>query len=276
MKKANSLNEQIDRILQVSEYKIPETKRSLVEMMSPLGEIAPSPVQTQGAQAQPAVAQQQPPQNDAAFEHEIDTALSQIVQTLPQELQKVATTQGDRDGQLEPVGQTAQQPLAGQQTVQATQQSQTSQPAVPTQQVAETELDEALLATIAGGALAAPAIAGLIGKTASFLGKKLDNQTIQAFGEKVSHMAEHLHHKYIGTIEKLISPLTQRADPQTRTKIANGIFYALVATLGGAGALGASHAAHSGNLGLAAIEGGLTGVKASELISAVRGIIPKI
>jgi hypothetical protein len=35
MKNTRSLNEQIDRILAVSDYKIQETKRSLVEMVIP-------------------------------------------------------------------------------------------------------------------------------------------------------------------------------------------------------------------------------------------------
>jgi len=265
--KPKSINEQIERILAVSDYKIPETKRVLVEMVTPLGEVTPAapaaPAAAPAAQGQVAPPQQVNPQQvDATFEREIDSALNQIMRELPQDLQQVATTQGDRDGQLEPVGQ-----AGAQGSVQGTQ---------PAQQVAEAELDEALLATIAGGALAAPAIANLIGKATAFLGKKLDNQTIQGFGEKVSHIADHLHHKYIGTIEKIISPMTRNATPETRHKISMGIFYALVAVLGGAGAIGASHAAHTGNIGLAAVEGGLTGVKASELITAARAVIPKI
>ena len=268
MKKANSLNEQIDRILQVSDYKIPETKRTLVEMVTPIGEVAPMP-QQQPAQGQQQPNPQQTQQADAAFEREVDTALNQLIQTLPQQLQQIATTQGDRDGKLEPVGQENQQP--------ATQQpQQAGQPTQQTQPVAESELDEALAATIAGGALAAPAIASLVGKASSYLGKKMDNQTMQQFGEKVSHIAHDLHHKYLEAIKGAIAPYITTLLPKQQETVTNGVFYALVAALGAAGFFGATHAAHSGNVGLAAVEGGLTSVKASELFNAAKGIVPKI
>src|SRR5258706_6620112 len=239
--KAKNLDEQINRILTVSEYKIPESKRILVEMMTPLTEIQPLPT------TQPI--QQNTAQSDEAFEHEIDIALNQLIQALPQELQQIATTQGNKDGQIEPIGQ---------------------------QSVAEIELNEAILSVLAGGALALPAIGNLVGKAVSYLGKKIDNQTTQIIGQKVSHAAEHLHHKYEGLIDKILSPLTKYVNPQIRKNINTTVFYALVAALGGAGAIGATKAAVGGNVGLAAIESGLSSIKAAELITLARNIVPKI
>jgi len=246
-----SLNEHIDRMIKISEYKIPETKRTLVEMSLPIGEVAPMGQQPQ---------QQNPAQVDQAFEREVDAALNQIMQTLPQELQKIATTQGDKDGQIEPIGQENQQPAAQPQG----------------NPVAEAELNEAVGALIAGGALALPAIGNLVGKAISFLGKRADSQVIQKMGDRVTHAAEHLHHKYESIIDRILSPLTKNLDPNTRKLINKGVFYAIVAALGGAGAIGATHAVQGGNIGLAAVEGGLTGVKASELVAAARTIIPRI
>ncbi len=254
-----SLNEHLERILKVSDYKIPQTKRILVEMNVPIvqNEIEQPPVQQQ--------TQQNSAQNDANFEREVDAALNQIMQILPQELNKLATTQGDRDGQIELIGQeqNANTPPQPQQTN-------------PIQEQIDGELNEAIGALIAGGALALPAIGNLVSKAVSFLGKKIDSQAVQHVGEKIGHIAEHLHHKYEGIIDKILSPLTKNLDPNTRQKINKGVFYALVATLGGAGFAGATSAVQGGNLGLAAVEGGLTGVKASELFAAARPIVLKI
>lgn len=268
MKKSTNLNEHIDRILKVSDYKIPKTKRVLVEMVTPISEVAP--VQGQAAPAAEQAPQQpvNPQQGDANLEQQMDIALGQLMQALPQELQQVATTQGDRDGQLELVGQ--------QQAPQQTQQTQVTQPAQQTQPIAENELNEAILSVLAGGALALPAIGNLVGKTMSFLGKKADSQTLQAMGQKVNHAAHNLHHKYEGIIDKILMPLTKNANPQTRKNINTAVFYALVAVLGGVGAVGATHAVHGGNVGLAAVEGGLSTVKASELVSLAKDIIPKV
>jgi len=206
---------------------------------------------------------QQPQQNqaqiDANFEKEVDSALSQIMKELPQQVQQIAKTQGDKDGQLEPIGQQNQQPAAQQQTP-----------------VAEQELSEAILPLVAGAGLALPAITNLVGKSLSFLGSKTDNQTIQSIGQKVSHVGEHLHHKYLDVLKGILSPYIGSLPPKTQEGVVNGIFYALVAALGAAGVAGATHAVHGGNIGLASVEGGLSTVKASELISAARSIIPKI
>lgn len=282
MKKANSLNEQIERILKVSDYKIQGSKRSLVEMLTPLGEVAPmAPAQAQAtAQGEAPAASAEPQnnqQNDAAFEREIDTAMNQLMQTLPAELQKVATTQGDRDGQLEPVGQESQQATPARPTNNATQSTQTPVAPTGTARVAEgAGLDEAIGALIGGAAMALPAITGLVGKGLSFLGAKADNETITAIGHKVEHAAHSLHSKYLKVLQGIISPYIASLPPVMQKQVTNGVFYAIVAALGVAGAAGAAHAAHGGNIGLASVEGGLTTVKASEILNAAKEIIPRI
>jgi hypothetical protein len=234
------MDKHIKRLIEMSNYN-PKKGKLLTESINeqPIGSPAPTPAPA--AVGQPP--EQNQAQNDAAFEKEVDLAFAEIVKSLPTLIKQVATTQGDHDGQLEPSQQ---------------------------------QVTEALGAIAAGTTMALPAIGNLVGKGISFLGQKTDNQTIQAMGEKVSHVAEHLHHKYLSVLQGILSPYTGSLPPQMRDSINNTIFYAIVAALGAAGAVGASHAAHGGQLGLASVEGGLTSVKATELVNAAKSIIPKI
>src|SRR5690242_17123772 len=64
------------------------------------------------------------PNEEAAFEQEMTAALNQVMNDLPAELQQVATTQGNKDGQLDVAGTTpapTAQPQQGQQPVQPQQ-----------------------------------------------------------------------------------------------------------------------------------------------------------
>jgi hypothetical protein len=183
-----------------------------------------------------------------SIEHELTIALDQVMKQLPQTLAHIAKNSGDRDGQIE-MGQQNQQ---------------------------EAELNEAIGTLLAGGALALPAIGNIVGKVASFLGQKLDNQKIQNFGKITQDLSHKLHHKYEAVIDKVLSPLTRHMNPQQRHAANKILFYAIVAALGGVGAAGAVKAAGVGNVGLAAVETGLTGVKATEIIAAAKDVVPKI
>jgi hypothetical protein len=179
---------------------------------------------------------------DANLEKEITLALNQTLNDLPNELNVIAKTTGDRDGQLE----------------------------------LNNEVKEAVGMLAAGAVLALPEISKMVGKASEFLGKKLDNQTIQNFGQKAKVFGDRMHHKYEGFIDKLTLPFTRNIDPEKRKIINKIVFYSIVATFFGIGATGAVSAATAGNTGLAAVEGGLSSVKASELAAAAKEIIPKV
>jgi hypothetical protein len=181
-------------------------------------------------------------------ENELAIAVDQIMRDLPQMLANVAKNGGDRDGQLEPA--------------QSTQQ--------------EAELHEAVGLMIAGAAIALPAIKNIIGKVASFLGKKLDSQRLENFGTMIQNLSHKLHHKYEAIIDKTLLPFTKNMNPNQRRTINKLLFYAIVAALGGVGAVGAVKAVGIGHMGLAAAETGLVGIKAHEIISAAKQVIPKI
>lgn len=246
------MNEHINRMKYLSSYN-GKTRMNEDMQQAPAGQ--PAPVQQNP---------QQQAQADAAMEKEMVTALNQVMNDLPNELKQADT---NRDGQLELAGQPAQGQQAAQQPVQ--QQS-------ATQPLAEAELKEAIGMLAAGAVLAAPAITNLVGKAASFLGKKIGSGDLNQWGEKAKHFAEKMHHSYEGVIDKILSPLTQKLTPQQRKTANKLVFYAIVATFFGFGAGGALHAAGAGKAGLAAAEGSLSSIKASELVAAAREVIPKI
>jgi len=247
-----SLDEHINRMKYLTDY---SGKGKKINENAPV-----APVQTQQATQTTQQSQVNPQQAEAAFEKEMQAALSQIMQDLPNELNNVARNSGDRDGQLE---------LAGD------QQTAPQQPN-PQQVQNEAELKEAVGMLAAGAVLALPAITNMVGKAAQFLGKKVDSQTIQRFGEKTKNFAHKMHHSYEGVIDKILSPLTKNLDPAKRKIVNQVVFYTIVATFFGIGASGAVGAAGAGKAGLAAAEGGLSTVKASELVAAAKEVIPKI
>lgn len=203
------------------------------------------------------------PNEEAAFEKTMSDALAQVMNDLPSELEQAATTQGNKDGQLDVAGATTTQP--------------TQQPVQPqqTQQIQES-LDEALVSLVGGTALAAPAIAKIIGTASSYLGKKIGSGDLSQFGEKAKAFGDKMHHTYEHLIDKALSRFTQKLDPNKRKMVNKLVFYAIIATFFGVGAGGAIHAGAAGQTGLAAAEGGLSSIKAGELVAAVRSVLPRV
>ena len=204
------------------------------------------------------------PNEAAAFEQEMTAALNQVMNDLPAELQQAATTQGNKDGQLDVAGQPT--------TTQPTQQPVQPQQTQPIQE----SIDEALLSLVGGTALAAPAIAKIIGAASSYLGKKIGSGDLSQFGEKAKAFGEKMHHTYEHLIDKALSPLTKNLDPNKRKIVNKLVFYSIIATFFGVGAGGALHAGAAGQTGLAAAEGGLSSIKAGELVAAVRSVLPRV
>ena len=241
-----SLNEHINRMKYLTQY---DGKKSLKESFA---------IQEEG-------------EIDPNFEKEMQAALSKVMSDLPSELNDLARNSGDRDGQLELTGDQQGQPATGTQPQQLVQPQQTAEEVQN-----QAELNEAIGMLLAGGVLALPAITGLVGKAAKFLGKTIGSGDLNQWGEKTKKFAEKMHHSYEGVIDRVLSPLTKNLDPAKRKTINKIVFYAIIATFFGVGASGAVGAAGAGNAGLAAAEGGLSGVKAAELIAAVRSVLPSV
>ena len=128
------------------------------------------------------------------------------------------------------------------------------------------------LLTVAGVALALPAIMGLIakfGKAAGntvrkILGKKpTDKGEYQEWMAKLGGIADDLHHLYMVPIKKIVSKFIK--DKSKADKAANVIFHIIVATfliISGATAVKALQAK---NLELSILEAALTAVKGGEV-----------
>ena len=135
------------------------------------------------------------------------------------------------------------------------------------------------LLTVAGVALALPAIMGLIakfGKAAGntvrkILGKKpTDESEYQKWMAKLGGIADDLHHLYMIPIKKIVSKFIK--DKSKADKVANIIFHIIIATfliISGATAVKALQAK---NLQLSTLEAALTAVKGGE----VKAFISKI
>ena len=140
----------------------------------------------------------------------------------------------------------------------------------------QAQLEEGLL-TIASIAIALPAIIGLIARLGKaggalvnkMLGKKPETESeYQAWMDKLSKVAEDLHHLYLGPIESIVGKFVK--DHDKAKKIANTIFHVIVATFlfaSGATALKAFKAQH---LSLATLEGALAAIKGGEVTTFIK------
>lgn len=135
----------------------------------------------------------------------------------------------------------------------------------------EQPTNEGLL-TAASIAIALPAIMGLVaklGKAAGnmvnkMLGKKPnDEAAYQQWMDKLSHIADELHHLYMAPIEAIVKKFVK--DPAKAHKVANGIFHIIVATFLVASGATAVKALHSKNISLATLEGALSAIKGGEI-----------
>lgn len=128
------------------------------------------------------------------------------------------------------------------------------------------------LLTTASIVIALPAILGLIsriGKIAGnlinkVLGKKPSNESnYQQWMDKLSNIADQLHHLYLEPIEKIVSKFVK--DHNKAHNIANGIFHIIVATLLIASGATAIKAFHAKNVSLTTLESALTAIKSGEI-----------
>jgi hypothetical protein len=128
------------------------------------------------------------------------------------------------------------------------------------------------LLTIASIAIALPAIMGLVakfGKAAGamvnkVLGKKpTDEDAYNQWMNKLSHIADELHHLYMAPLEAIVKKFVK--DPAKAKQIASAIFHVIVASFLLASGVTAVKAFQAKNVSLATLEGALSAVKGGEI-----------
>jgi hypothetical protein len=139
-------------------------------------------------------------------------------------------------------------------------------------------VNEAGLAVVGGAIIAAPKIMSMIGKGVRQLGIKTKTEWIQSAGEAAYEASHKLENTYqnviIGGLRKL--PKYRNTDDAQLRSIASGIILGLTVAAGIASLSGFASAAKAGNIGMSAIEGGLSGVKGAEVATAARTMLPNI
>jgi hypothetical protein len=140
------------------------------------------------------------------------------------------------------------------------------------------DINEAGLAVVGGAIIAAPKIMNMIGKGVRQLGIKTKSEWIRSAGEaayEASHKLEHAYQNVVINGLRKLPKYAKTEDAQLRS-IASGIILGLTVAAGIASLSGLASAAQAGNVGLSAVEGGLTGVKGAEVATAARTMLPNI
>lgn len=133
-------------------------------------------------------------------------------------------------------------------------------------------IDESLVLTVAGVALAIPKIMELISWLVSKFAKLFKIETTKP--EEIKKLAEKIHHKYIAMIEFAVRGLGVK-DPKKSKALANGLLTLIIAGLFVTSGAGAIHAAKSAHVGLAGFEGFLAAIKGSEVAGKTMEVGPK-
>ena len=187
--------------------------------------------------------------NNPQFDQEMDKAMQMFAKDLPNEISQLANTVGDKDGQIEIEGNDL---------------------------TTEGKLNEAgLIGLTISAFLAAPKLAELLGDALAKSGTNLDRTSIQKAGEKLSRLGHKWHKNYLNVIKKIITPFTKTLDETDRQKFAEKILMSAILIAGVNSLTAATAAGQAGNIGLSALEGGLGGVKALEIVQAMKGNFPK-
>ena len=128
------------------------------------------------------------------------------------------------------------------------------------------------LLTVASIAIALPAIMGLVakfGKAAGamvnkVLGKKpTDEDAYNQWMNKLSHIADELHHLYMAPLEAIVKKFVK--DPAKAKQVASALFHVIVASFLLASGVTAVKAFQAKNVSLATLEGALSAIKGGEI-----------
>lgn len=141
------------------------------------------------------------------------------------------------------------------------------------------EQNEGLL-TVAGLAVAMPAILGIVskfGKAASgvinkIMGKKpTEKEQEENWFAKLGKIADDLHHLYQSPLEKVVAKFIK--DPEKSKKVAHFLFHVIVAVMLLASGVTAVKALKSKEISLATLETALASLKAGEIKSYISKLI---
>lgn len=155
----------------------------------------------------------------------MDTAMNVFVSSLSNILSNATKSIGDKDGVLDAPG--------------VYDNSSTEQKPVQESIIGELTFDENKFKEgfglneggLLGLAVSAPAILKYGGQASGWLGKKMNSQWLQKWGNKTAEAGEKLHHKYIGVIEPIVAKFMPNASKEQVHKAANAIFIGGVAVL---------------------------------------------
>ena len=178
---------------------------------------------------------------------EMDKAMSMIMNDLPKQVELMAKTKGDRDGQIE---------LSN------------------TNEGIDKFLNEAGIIALGMSAfLSAPKLTELLGDVLQTSGKKFDNEGLNAWGVKLSKLGHKWHEKYCGLIKRMVTPFMKNSTDQQRSQMAEKILMSVILVAGVDAISAAGSAVGAGKFGYAVAKGGLGGIKAMEVFNAVKSNI---
>jgi len=139
-------------------------------------------------------------------------------------------------------------------------------------------VSESGLAIVGSSILAAPKVMEMIGKGVRQLGIKTKTQWLQSAGEAAYEAGHKLESTYqniiIGGLKKL--PKYRDSTSEELKGIASGIILGITVAAGIASLSGFASAAKAGNIGLSAIEGGLTGAKGAHALDVAKTMLPNV
>lgn len=134
------------------------------------------------------------------------------------------------------------------------------------------QVDEALLSLAAGIALSGPTILKIIANVTKIASKALGGKGAKS--DAVIAAADKAHHFLIGIVEKMLGLfLPSNIDPKKKHKLAEGMFYLIIGSLLGHGAIEMVGYSKAGNIAMAALKGALNAVKSGEIVVYLKNFI---
>lgn len=149
----------------------------------------------------------------------------------------------------------------------------------------ETETNESVIGLVGGAILSFGKLSSLVGRALGYMGHKFGAKEQSAI-VKFSEWLEHFGEKYTERIEKLIVAIGEKTpvikkflstlNPKQKIAFGRAILTITLIIFAGKGLVELVHSLGEGEAGVAAIEGLLTGTKATEIITNIPKLLPKI
>jgi hypothetical protein len=189
----------------------------------------------------------------------ITQALDSVIKDMPNILKTVASELGDKDGIIDVPGVYKNDK---QEQVQESEMDKIFEIKFDENKFQECMKEDLIKeAGFLSVALSAPVLISMAGKAASWTGKKMNANWLQKFGGKMSHFGEKIHHKYIGIIQKILTPLMPGASEKQVHKAAEIAMIGIIGVLFAGGLSNPS---------------ALEAVKAQEIASFAKSELPNI